>query len=206
MSDNETEGYNCRVCFETFTDRTQVIVPCKCSGSSKYICKGCLNTYINHDKNDIKYTTCPSCKSKYIREQHNIPITVNDETRDEILYGISIVTLITLGFLIAGKISSTYIFFVLLLYFYAITIFIASSNWCIYWLIIALYCAILFTPREISYYIYSLCLILLFGYTCKNIISEKWEYLNKTKILRLTQALNCKMFDFGIGRYVTGVV
>lgn len=210
MSDKDEDGYNCRVCFENFTNRTDVIVPCKCSGSGKYICKDCLNKYITNDKNDIKYTTCPSCKSKYIREQPKIPIDLNNETRDEVLYGVGVITLVTLGFLLGGKFSSVSIFFVLCLYFYSMAVFITASggfgNTYIYWLILAVYFFVLFAPKKISYFVYGLWTISVFAFICKRILDVKWELLNNSKTLKLTEKLGCKMFDFGIGRYVPGIV
>lgn len=199
--------YSCRICFEDFRDRNDVIVPCKCSGTQKYVCKECLNKYLNLDRNDNKYTTCPSCKSKYNREVPGVTLSLNDEIRDEALYAVGVITLITLGFLAGGK-SSVYIFFVLCLYFYTIAVFVTATNRFgnVYWLILFVYLLVLFAPKRISYFIYGLWTIFMFGFVMKRLVGEKWELISKSKVLKLTRDMKCKMFDFDIGAYVPGIV
>lgn len=50
----------CRICFETHNQET-LISPCKCSGTSKYVHKECLDKWIVYKKNDI----CSVCQEKY---------------------------------------------------------------------------------------------------------------------------------------------
>jgi hypothetical protein len=201
------DEYTCRICFEDFSDRNKVIVPCKCSGTQKYVCKECLNAYLNTDSNNIKYTTCPSCKSQYVRELPDISLSVNDEVRDEVLYGLAIITVITLGFL-DGVNTSVYIFFVLCLYFYTICVYITSTiiNVYLYYFILLMYFFVLFTPRKISRFIYCIWTIFMFSLSAKRLICEKWDLLLKNKVLKFSQNIKCQMFDFDIHRYVPGIV
>jgi len=203
-----SEGYDCRVCFDTFYDRNEVICPCKCSGSGKYICKNCLNTYISHDKNDIKYTTCPSCKEKYVRELNIIPQEINNETRDEIIYGVSFLTLVTIGFLYGGKVNSCFVLFLLILYFYSLCIVVTFTYRASYWVwgILILYFSILWLPREYAYILYGLWSIVLFGFLGKNLIDVKWENLKQSKMIKYMQDVKCQMYDFDLGRYVEGIL
>jgi hypothetical protein len=53
--------FECRVCFEE-DDEEQLIAPCSCKGTSKFIHKACLKMWIEASRNNKK---CPSCKSAY---------------------------------------------------------------------------------------------------------------------------------------------
>lgn len=48
----------CRICFE---EDDNLICPCKCNGSIKYIHNSCLNTIIEYKRNMM----CEICKTKY---------------------------------------------------------------------------------------------------------------------------------------------
>ena len=50
----------CRICYDN-TDE-ELIEPCKCSGSMRYVHRSCLDKWIYHKKDNI----CPVCKSEYI--------------------------------------------------------------------------------------------------------------------------------------------
>lgn len=59
---------HCRVCFENDQDRSSLISPCDCRGSSLYIHEHCLDqwqeTALQSNLPD-RATTCPICKCKY---------------------------------------------------------------------------------------------------------------------------------------------
>lgn len=71
--------FDCRVCFETFSERDKVLSPCKCSGTQGYICRDCFEI----QRDIMSETKCPTCKFVYeyerdgrVREnvikQHNV--------------------------------------------------------------------------------------------------------------------------------------
>jgi hypothetical protein len=61
--------YQCRICLDEQNDLTNMIVPCKCRGSAKYVHRKCLNSWIEtfppHHPHAIK---CNTCQFTYLTE------------------------------------------------------------------------------------------------------------------------------------------
>lgn len=65
LSDEEDENI-CRICFEGETKENELIRPCKCKGTQKYIHKSCLMTWIHVNRhNPEKRDYCDICKYKF---------------------------------------------------------------------------------------------------------------------------------------------
>ena len=63
--------YSCRICFEDTTNREEIINPCNCKGSSKYVHKNCINQWFKFNLSNKNYDICNSCLSKYNRKTEN---------------------------------------------------------------------------------------------------------------------------------------
>jgi hypothetical protein len=55
----------CRICLEENLERNDVIVPCKCSGTQKYVHKRCLNEWRTINRNNRLYHKCQLCNTEY---------------------------------------------------------------------------------------------------------------------------------------------
>ena len=55
---------SCRICLED-DDGDNMIYPCKCSGTSKYVHKICLNQWRTLSNNPEAYEKCFECQYKY---------------------------------------------------------------------------------------------------------------------------------------------
>lgn len=55
-------GIICRVCLSDDIELGDMISPCKCNGTIKYIHIDCFTKWVNISGNGI---TCPSCKDRY---------------------------------------------------------------------------------------------------------------------------------------------
>jgi len=62
--------YNCRICYDETCDRGEVIVPCLCSGSGKYICLDCLEDWRVNGSSSKSFTHCPTCEFEYHLESN----------------------------------------------------------------------------------------------------------------------------------------
>lgn len=62
----------CRICYET-TNQEEILYPCLCKGTSKYVHRYCLNQWRSLSTNPIASTHCTECKFKY-RIQLSEPI------------------------------------------------------------------------------------------------------------------------------------
>lgn len=65
----EEEIRICRICFDQETSEKQLITPCKCKGSSKYIHEECLSTWI------LSQTVSETKKCEVCKYTYNIKIT-----------------------------------------------------------------------------------------------------------------------------------
>ena len=79
---NELDTPECRICLDSDTsEKGELISPCVCAGSQKYIHRSCLNRWRNGNRDGESYTNCEICKSPYIikrdfeMETWLIPIT-----------------------------------------------------------------------------------------------------------------------------------
>lgn len=203
------EIFECRYCYDEYSDRSQVIVPCACSGTNKYVCKGCLNKCISIDKNNIKYTTCPSCHQLYKRDVPDIKEDINCQVKDEMLYGVGCLTFFTTAFLFLGKSTFVFVFLLLLLYLLSI-IHIATHQDGIYTYlllpIVIIYMIILFSPHEIAYVGFALWAILLYTFLSYKIINNGWELIYKSKYNCIIEDMKCFMYDNDLKLYVGGVM
>lgn len=62
----DSDSKLCRICFDSESKDNELITPCKCKGTSKYIHRSCLNKWIdlNYKNIDIK-ERCSVCNYKY---------------------------------------------------------------------------------------------------------------------------------------------
>ena len=61
----------CRICFEEDSPEN-MIIPCKCKGSSKYVHRSCLDSWRNVDTTSPNFTRCNTCLFQYVYDnKHN---------------------------------------------------------------------------------------------------------------------------------------
>lgn len=65
--------YTCRFCLEESTRRQDFIVPCRCSGTQKYIHRHCLDSWRSQNINRHNFTRCNTCHFQYELEDNPIP-------------------------------------------------------------------------------------------------------------------------------------
>lgn len=65
---NMSLGKTCRICMEGEIETSQLLSPCKCSGSIKYIHEECLKTWLVSHCEDLADATCELCKSGLLME------------------------------------------------------------------------------------------------------------------------------------------
>lgn len=58
--------FACRICFEPQSDDQQLISPCKCNGSMKYIHEECLKIWLISQDKDLSESECDVCKTKFL--------------------------------------------------------------------------------------------------------------------------------------------
>lgn len=75
------QTFQCRICLEEESDLDSLISPCRCSGTSKYVHKTCLQRWRYQDVNSPGFYRCMECNEEYI-------ILNNIEVEDEHLFSV----------------------------------------------------------------------------------------------------------------------
>ena len=75
------QTFQCRICLEEENDLDSLISPCRCSGTSKYVHKTCLQRWRYQDVNSQGFYRCMECNEEYI-------ILNNIEVEDEHLFSL----------------------------------------------------------------------------------------------------------------------
>lgn len=205
------EELSCKVCLESFSDREQLINPCKCSGSVKYICKECLNTILNMNKDGEKYLRCQDCHGNFKRDYPDKFQELNSEVLNEVCFAIGALILFCICMLELGRFNSIYS--LTLLFFYFITLFLMATLKTLGYSVenlfscfILVWFVCLFTPYDFSYILFSLWVISVFAIACYRIIDHSWNCILRLKYTRILQSLNVMMFDFDLNKYVSGII
>lgn len=68
----------CRICFDEDV-ALNMIAPCKCAGTSKYVHRRCLDTWRAQDPSSDNFRRCNSCRFVYLLEEPRVQI--NPEER-----------------------------------------------------------------------------------------------------------------------------
>ena len=58
----------CRICMEPASKDKELISPCKCSGSVRFIHEDCLKTWLISQEGDIDEGKCELCKTEFLME------------------------------------------------------------------------------------------------------------------------------------------
>jgi len=64
VEDGSEIEYNCRICLDTSTNRSDFIAPCSCRGSSKYVHRECLDKW-RTTREDRAFSRCTECLTSY---------------------------------------------------------------------------------------------------------------------------------------------
>ena len=63
----------CRICLDD-CEQNDMISPCLCRGTSKYVHRKCLNQWMISNTNQNAGSKCQECNFEYIKETTSIPI------------------------------------------------------------------------------------------------------------------------------------
>jgi hypothetical protein len=69
MEGNEVKQYMCRICLIETPSIVDIIVPCLCRGSAKYVHRKCLDDWRSQNPENDNFIRCNECRFHYIIEQ-----------------------------------------------------------------------------------------------------------------------------------------
>ena len=197
--------YACKVCYEDFENRNDVINPCKCNGTLKFVCKECLNKMLKSSN----YKTCPTCRTDYKRNEKNYNYELSPSVTVEVL---KIVAFFAFIILVIIKICESDAFFanIILAYIYINLIFLYFSGIFSSSISAIMFYTIIFFPEFFKFpNNIKFCLILtfysmIFMFISYDTLTRTWMKIfnDKLKLKNLTPM----MFDFDLYSYVNGLI
>lgn len=204
MDDSEEE-LTCRFCYEEF-ERDQLIVPCKCRGTGKFVCKECLVRCTSMETNEAQFTMCPTCKTRYKRETADYTNSINEQVKDVVLIKLGINTIALILFLLLGMNTAVFVLMLLILYMITVTyllVYDRNHNMVVgLWVVFAI---LMFAPHRISYYGYFIWCLALYGVIDYYILDQVWKKCSDGIYRQLIKNKKVRMFDFDLEKYVNVV-
>ena len=195
-------SYNCRYCYEDFTNRSEVLCPCDCDGSMKYVCKKCFTHYIDSDKTDKRFNTCPSCKQNYKRNTPDIDNKVEQVSTIENMAQVGLNILLVFLLLVLGE---NEIFLILFLFIIILSLLNYLAVFGLHaWseTLTLIYIIILFSPREIKYAGFTIFVLANFVFASYYLLDKRWVQIYKKNFMTLTRSIKTQIFDRDLNRYV----
>ena len=207
------EPTSCRICSDEDII-SNLISPCKCKGSSKYVHRECLDLWRNRDGvNSKNFNQCYICNFKYGIEKQNkneIELRKQNEYNKKIYSEYILLFIIALSLVIIILFLPKYITIYLpLLFIYLLLIYvliyddIMNTNYLYFDYIVLVMYVILILSIDKNYYqsnllIFTTCCLtlILFYFIYCNYITKKENYY-KNKIWK-NIAYNHKVVDYGI--------
>jgi len=97
-----SQKYECRICYDEESNKTNLIHPCACNGTNRYVHRKCLDEWRNFGEYTPNRKRCSECNQKYVmvfsypNEEYNLHfLSTND---DEFTYQAFIVSTCLISF------------------------------------------------------------------------------------------------------------
>ena len=202
------EKPTCRICFSS-EEQNEIISPCGCEGSSAFIHKECLNSWLKTNRHGKQYFQCSECKHDYIRKKPSD----QDSRINFDMSGYSLVvalgTAIILVMLIFTCGMSSIFCSIILFILYVITLSILTvcidQGW-VWIFVILFFIAIFLADRKIRTFITDLWLMLAYCCGIFNFITRGWDEIKRVIVSNYLSKLKPQMYDFYSKSFVTGVI
>lgn len=155
-------SYSCRICYDDFEDRDDVICPCNCNGDMKYICIDCFKKLTSNTKNSSFREECPTCKGKYLFNTSTISAYQEELVFRKILLSVSTIILVGLIVIMLSFVREIAVLVASILIILLVILYLVSS-----FPIIALGLLSLFEeiPNTSTFYLsLPICILVLIGF------------------------------------------
>lgn len=201
-----TELKTCRICFDD-ENQDELISPCGCTGSMKFVHKDCLNNWLQCNKGNKRYKECNECKKKYNRLEPSGQDEAVNFQMSSYVFCLTIASSLVLVMLLFLSGLSVILCTVILLILYIVTLtcsLVANNNY-VSWFLIFVFIVAMFSPRKIKTFVTDIWLILGYGLLTYNYVSNSWEDTRECISSNYISNLKPMMFDYHSNRYVDGV-
>ncbi len=199
--------YDCAYCYETFENREDVIHPCPCDGSMKYLCKTCLNSNLEFHKTDEQYYKCVNCGNKYVRDYGNIPKSVQDRATERVVINFLYLLIFVGGIFMTTEYLNpgVLLFLMFILFIMAECLLEKVGERVIYLvMVISLIIGIFNSSARAPFCrMYAFAIFMIF---LSILLTSGLENAQKEEISKYMQCRKFKMFDLELNRYVDGII
>ena len=94
-----TEDFTCRICLEDECNRVDLIAPCSCKGTQKWVHRQCLDQW-RTTQEDRAFSKCTDCHTAYTLVNAALDIDTPEHRRNrEILFALYVARDISLAFI-----------------------------------------------------------------------------------------------------------
>lgn len=203
------EELTCKICYETFENRNDLINPCKCDGSLKYVCKSCFNKILESNKGNSNFTNCSVCRVAYKRECKNFHETVSSEILPNALLLIILSSFMVLLFFVLSE-AGIFSVYLCIQIIYLFSVFSVSLNSLfdediIFVFILLMYIG-MFSGVKIGEKIIKYWSFAIFCSFCYIILTDSWNSQYKTLINQAIANSNPLFYDLELNRYVNTTI
>lgn len=125
MNDNSEGEYTCRICFDATNNKNDIVAPCKCDGTMKYVHKACLEQWRVHSSGTDNFNKCPTCGENYkIAIPKGLEEAIEKQILTDSIFGLFIIILIASAFMGLISYSLTFAFILCACVFFLIILFL----------------------------------------------------------------------------------
>lgn len=201
----EQNTITCKYCYTDFSSERDVINPCKCSGSMKFICRSCINQSMKANINSEKFSQCQDCKEFFKIQKEDKYYEISSKAFCDSFFIISCQILIAIVLIVVGIQNVFFVLFVFLIYILTL-MFISSNaimrNFNIAFLVFY-YLATLFMEHKYSFYLYSLWILGLLIISSISLLDNTWNSLFRERYNTICTKINSLIFDNNAKKYVS---
>lgn len=202
-----TEANICKFCFGD-ENQENLIAPCGCTGSMRFVHKECLTNWLKNNKGDKRYFECNECKKEYKRLIPSDQDSIVDFEMSTYTLALTLGSAIILVLLLFLCGLSTLLCSIILFILYVITVSssIRRDNILLAWVLIFLFVVAIFSNRKIKTFIVSLWLLFGYGLCVHEYLDSLWFNTKQCILSNYMINIKPKIYDNYTRQYVEGVI
>lgn len=197
----------CRICFDDESSGV-LIQPCGCKGTSAFVHKECLNSWLSIHKNDKKYFQCSECKKEYKREKSSGQDSAVEFEMGTYALALTVgsMVLLVMAIFICGV--SPLICSIILFVLFLISLCATMINDFPYliWILFIFYITTSYSARKVKTFIVDLWLVGLYIALFFDYLEYGWNSTKQIIISNYLGRFKPKMYDYHTKSYVAGII
>ncbi len=192
----------CRICLDG-ENEDEMITPCHCDGTMRYVHKKCLNNWLEINKDTEKYHRCSECKTYYKRtnENDNRPEAMKILAFNNIKNVAISTSFLFLFMFLASEGHYIGTFIVIFIYLAYFNIFTRYSS-----TLLLLLLVMIIPDSKVKFFLTCLLLLACFLFEQEHILFNRYDINLKKVESKIYQHCDTLIYDFFTKKYVEGII